>query len=276
MDYEELRPVVLEYLKNHVDKCPSLFNILNDVIIMLYKRGFYPDLKFQDYELDTQARSSIFKEDRDKIRQIIWELIFQGVLYPGVSVDQPNLPFLSITEYGKQVLMAGEILPYDPDGYLKHLKSEIPTLDPLIEIYVTESLQAYLRGLMFSSAVTLGVASEKTFLLLLEELTNAITDPKRKLQFTNLQYSYRTKIKFDIVKQEILHIRNNLPRDINDVLETHLDGIFNLIRVTRNDAGHPTGKGIKRDVSFVNLRLFVPYCKTVYNLINHLQNNPIP
>jgi len=38
-----------------------------------------------------------------------------------------------------------------------------------------------LKGLMFSSAVMLGVASEEAFLTLLETFTNALTTPQKKL-----------------------------------------------------------------------------------------------
>ena len=142
-------------------------------------------------------------------------------------------------------------------------------------MYVTESLRAYLKGLMFSSAVMLGVASEKAFNLLLEALTDAIKDQKKKRKFTKLQDNYKTKYKFDEVKKEIYNIEKRLSRDIRDTLKSYLEGIFHLIRISRNDAGHPTGRMIERDHVFVNLRLFIPYCKTVYRLIDYFQNNQI-
>ena len=86
----------------------------------------------------------------------------------------------------------------------------------------------------------LGVASERALILLLEDLTDAMTDPTKKQQLQRFQENYRTKQKFDRVKQEIMVIRRKLPREISDVLETHFDGIFTLIRITRNYTGHPT------------------------------------
>ena len=186
----------------------------------------------------------------------------------------PNFPYIIVTEYGQKILSSGEILPYDPDGYLANLNNEISNLDPMIVMYVTESLQSFLRGLMFSSAVMLGVASERAMILLLETLTDAVIDPTKKKQLLRLQESYRIKKKFDRVKSELMAIKNKLPRKTY-VLESNLDGVFNLIRMTRNDAGHPSGKIIERDYAFVNLRLFPHYCRTVYELVDFLKINKI-
>lgn len=57
-------------------------------------------------------------------------------------------------------------------------------------------------------------------------------------------------------------------------METHLKGIFHLIRTQRNDAGHPTGKLVSRDDLYINLHIFPTYCETVYNILNYLKNSP--
>jgi len=207
---------------------------------------------------------------------MIWELIIQGILVPGINESNPHYPFCKLTEYGKLVVDRGEPLPYDPDGYLEFLDSEIPTVDSEIKVYVTESLHAYRYGLVLASAVTLGAASEKAFNLLHEAVANAITsNPEEKRTIENLKNILSIKRRYDGVKEIITKNKSKYPRDISEVLETNLDGIFHLIRVTRNDAGHPKGKVIKRQIAFVNLQLFVPYCKTIYGLINWFQNNTI-
>jgi len=168
------------------------------------------------------------------------------------------------------------IMPHDLDGYLRKVKDDIPNIDPLIELYLTESLQAYLKGLMFSSAVMLGVASESAFNLLHETITNSIvSDSIKHKEFVNLQNSYQTKRKYDAVKLEIMKHKNKYPREISEILESHLDGVFNIIRITRNDAGHPSGKKIERSLVYVNLQLFVHYLKTVSLLIDWYKNHTI-
>lgn len=274
MDYEELRPLVLGALGRLKENGSlQIAMVLDETDLFARSKGFFQNAQPWGYfgKMDRYMP----REDREKGRQIIWEFIIQGVLAIGLNEDNPSFPFLSITEHGKTVLASSEILPYDPDGYLRKLKTDIPSLDPIIEMYVTESLQAYLRGLMFSSAVALGVASEKAFLLLLETFTRAILDASTKSSFERLQDTFRTKHKFDQLKNKLMSIRGTLPPELSEDLESQFDGIFNLIRVTRNDAGHPTGKKINRDDAFVNLRLFLVYCKRIYSLIGYFGSHPV-
>jgi len=234
------------------------------------------DKNFKDAERDIMSGGhyGYYSEERHKINEIIWEFILERVLAPGGDILNQNLPFIHLTEYGRTVVQHREIQPHDPDGYLSQLTKDIPNIDSEIIEYVTESLHGYQRGLMLSSAVMLGGASEKAFILLLEELTNALTDPARRKRFTKLQQEMGTKSRFNKVKQELLTNRSKMPPDVKENLGTYLDGIFNVIRVTRNEAGHPTGKTPKRDITFVNLRLFLPY-KKIYQLIDWLQKNQI-
>ena len=271
MDYEELRPLVLQALKQLQNSRRSLqlIYVINEADDVAYKKGLLAGIESQ--EIRGSSICHMPQEDREKVRQIVWEFILQGILAIGLNETNPDFPFLSITEHGKKVLESGEMrLPYDPDGYLTNLKTKIPNMDPMIEVYVTESLQAYLKGLIFSSAVMLGVASEKAFLILLEVLTNASKDPNEKRKFKELQNVFKTKYKFDLVKNKIMSIRKSLPRDLSENLESQFEGIFNLIRITRNDAGHPTGQRIERGTAFVNLQLFPFYCLRIYGLIDNL------
>jgi hypothetical protein len=276
VDYEELRPFALEALRVLIkNRDLTLEVIIDETDSTARSRGFYKDVTPYFRYYGSGSQKYMPSDDREKVRQIVWEFILQGILAIGRDEANPNFPFVSITEHGKKVLESGETLPYDPDGYLRKLKTDIPNLDPIIEMYVAESLQAYLKGLMFSSAVTLGVASEQAFLLLLDTFTNAIADPSTKSSFEKLQDMFQIKPKFDQLKNKLMGIKETLPKKLKEDLESQFDGIFNLIRVTRNDAGHPTGRKIERDVAFVNLRLFIIYCKKTYELIDYFESHPI-
>jgi len=275
LDYEELRPLVLEAIKQLSNgHALQLIGIINKTDSVARSAGFYANVRpWRD--LASVTEHYMPKQDREKVRQIVWEFILQGILAIGLNEQNPSFPFVSITEHGKEVLESGRTLPHDPDGYLKRLKTEIPNLDPLIEMYLSESLQAYLKGLMFSSAVMLGVASEKAFLMLFEAFTNSLTDRTKIQKFHSLQKSFLTKKKFDDLKKEIMAIRRTLPRELSDDLESQFDGIFNLISVTRNDAGHPTGRRIERGVAYTHLQLFPLYCRRVYGLIDYFNKHQV-
>jgi hypothetical protein len=258
MNYEELRLLTFDALRKYEGD-----NIQTRIIIN------------QVSDLATSKGSSLQRNDRDKLVHLVSDLIVEGVLGWGLNYDNPDPPFMHISEYGRTVLDAGIVQPYDPDGYLAYLKTQAQNIDDIILIYITEALQTFRHNNLLSAAVMTGVASERAFDLLLESTYNALTNPDQQKKFEKLLDSTRTKEKFDEVKKAILKIRSNLPKEINETLESGLDGVFNLIRITRNDAGHPTGKTVRREQVFVNLQLFVPYCRCVYSLINYLKNNPI-
>ena len=66
------------------------------------------------------------KEDEEKFREVIHNLLIEGVLMWGKSIDpyESTAPYISITSYGRKVLEAGEIIPHDPDGYIAHFKNK--------------------------------------------------------------------------------------------------------------------------------------------------------
>lgn len=268
MDYEELRPYVLEALREIPDK--QILNIVSMVDQRLLSKGFYKEST--EWLHGTVGRHKMPEEDMEKIREIIGELLLEGVLMWGLNIANPEPPFLKVTKYGEEVLKAGEPTPHDPDGYLAYMKKEIEGVDETILTYVAEALQAYLKGLMLSSTVMLGAASEKAFLLLLDAYINAISELRQREDFQKKTQG-PIKRKFDAFRDEVPKFRSSLPRSISDDLDIQLDGIFNLVRNCRNDVGHPTGRKIDRRLAFANLQLFIPFCKRAYNLIRFFQQN---
>lgn len=277
MEYSELRPLVLEALKILANtRNLDLETAIDETDFLARSKGFYKDVvRPYHYSSGHGGDKYMPSEDREKVRKILWEFILQEILMIGYNEFNPNLPHISITEYGKQVLESGELLPYDPDGYLKRLKTEIPNLDSTIEDYMFESLHAFQRGLMLSCAVMIGGASEQAFLLFLETFTNALTNPIEKSHFLKLQESIKTKKKFDETKNKLMSIRTTLPKELSNELEFQFDGIFNLIRLARNDAGHPSGRKIERDMAYAYLLSFRIYCKKMYELIDYFANHTI-
>jgi len=272
VDYEELRPLVLEALKQTPET--QVTNLLNTVENLVLSKGFYFGATPWGY-LGQVTKHKMPQEDREKVREIIGEFVVEGILTWGINELYPGPPFLKVTKYGLDCLSAGEILPHDPDGYLKYLRNEIPTIDETILTYVTESLQTFLRGNLLASTVMLGGASEKAVLLLIESFTKAMSDPDEKRQFERGIERVGILRKFQEFRKKLDSIKGELPRSFSDDLDIQLDGIFNLIRNCRNDVGHPTGRKIERRLAFANLQLFIPYCKRIYDLIEYFSQNQI-
>ena len=275
MDSDELRPFVLEFLKTApTDQALDVVRIVNGVETKLLERGEYKDLPETWY--GTLGRHKMPEEDMEKIRQIISQLVNQDVLTWGWNIENPAPPSLRVTDYGRESLQASEPIVHDPDGYLIALKREIPTLDPTIEMYVREALEAYLAGLMLSSTVMLGGAAEKAFLLLIEKYGDALSDSQNRSKFKKDTAGSIIKRKIDAFNGQIPRFKDRLPSRLKYDIDIQLQAIFNLIRTCRNDVGHPTGRIIDRRLAFANLQVFIGYSKRVYDLMNFFQPNSIP
>jgi hypothetical protein len=223
------------------------------------------------------GRQFLNEDQKSLVLEVVWSLIVQGILIPGLNDSNQGWPFLRLTEYGRQCIIEDRILPHDPEGYLKDFRREVPTADHTVIEYLTESLQCYIHGLCRASAIMLGGASEQSVLLLIESYINSIADPNAKQTFqSSVQKTQSIFRKYELFKRQLLAVQRNMPRELTENLESLLGGIFDMIRSSRNDAGHPaSGNGANRDVVYSHLRLFPPYCKRIQDLIVWFSANSI-
>jgi len=275
MDYETLRPLTLEAMKERFKAEPvtNIIQVVDVVERLAISRGLY-QVSRPSPGVEVAARMP--EEDRETVRQILWDLTLEGIVYPGNDAYQADLHFLRITRYGREALEKGYPSPYDPEGYLGLLKREIPAIDPIIFLYMTESLQTFLRGNLLASTVMLGGASEKAILLLIDQYIAAVSPPRKATVQKKFDESFTIIKKFELLRKEFEPLRPTLRKAVADDLEIQLDGVFNSIRNARNDAGHPSAVKVERVRAFANLQLFVEYCKVVYALIAYFQPNSVP
>ena len=110
--------------------------------------------------------------------------------------------------------------------------------------YLTESLQCYIHGLNRAAAVMLGGASEQAVLLLIDACGNWIADAQKRTGFqTQVEKSQTIFRKFSVFETHLTAARHKMPKELTDNLDSLLRGIFDLIRSSRNDAGHPATGG---------------------------------
>lgn len=216
--------------------------------------------------------------DDKNLRVAFNELGHLGILVFGHDIEHPNLPAIQLTEFGLQCLDSDEIQPYDSDGYLARIKSEVPNLDDVAERYLQESLDCFRRQCLMACTVMLGGATEKIFILLVESLHQAIQDSVTKADFENKAVKqWRLKQKSDRFRLEMERVKclTTFPRDIRDGLDIWLDGILDLIRRSRNDFGHPSGKTPRKEEAHGLLLLFPTFCKTAYDLMDYFNSNSV-
>lgn len=265
ISYEQLRSLVLEALhKKHADQFAGLRETVAEIA---RKRG----LMGNEQSHSIISSSGLSGTDFARLQSIMWDLIIEGIVRPGLNEGvNNNLPFFHVTEWGKKAIQDGGIAPYDPDGYLTRLKRDIPNLDPVIESYLNESLHTFRIGCLLSSTVSLGCASEKALLVLIEAYATSLPDPSQK-KFRSNTDGRMIKRQFDEFRKMLdSELRARLPHNLQDGLDVELNAIFDIIRNQRNDAGHPTGKAIERERAYANLVVVPVYFKKVYALIDWL------
>lgn len=271
ISYEQTRSLVIEKLKS----APSgqIVGLHHDIARLAVDRGLTskPNMTVMNQPYEPPAKYKSW------IEEIIWDLIIEGLVRPGLGDGSSNngMPWYHVSKYGKTFLNSPSPQPYDPDGYLSIVQS-IPNVDGIILTYLEESLKAFRIHCLLSSVITLGCASEKAILLLIDACENAIGNPTDRATFVKKTNTISIKRKHDEFKSILdSKIVPALPREIKENLDNYLTGIFSIIRSHRNDAGHPSGNVVQREHLYAYLTTFPEYLKKVYSLINWLTTNTI-
>jgi hypothetical protein len=228
------------------------------------------------HQFAPDGRAHLERGEYSLIHELIWTFIIQGILVPGTDDNNSTLPFIRLTEYGRRCIAEQQILPHDPEGYLRDFDAAVPAADPIIREYLTEALQCFLRDLNRAAAVMLGAASEQAILQLIDSYSASIQDANRKAQVLS-QIDKATSIfrKYEVYDRGFSNVKGRMPKQLADNADSLLRGVFDLIRNSRNEAGHPaSGIFVSRDTNYSHLRLFIPYCRRVYELIHWFQQNP--
>jgi hypothetical protein len=218
------------------------------------------------------TREGLQEEDRLSDEAILiyhdvfWDLFRQGIINLGYPQNiHDSFPFFRLSTFGRLALERGDFCFFhDVLSYETCLRHEIPDIDALILIYLKEAMQTHLVGCYRSSAVMTGVALEYSLDSLYEIIDASTFAPK----FKKVSNQRTLLLKFNEFKKQLDNMKNDLPPDLKDGLDSNLVMIFELIRTYRNDAGHPSDREIKREQCFINLRLFIPCCKKIYELKN--------
>lgn len=273
-----LRSLVLEVFK----KSPhtQAISVINDVERLVNERDLFSSkdecerfkVDYRNYE-QRQLNSS----DKFGILEVIWDLITERIITPGMDHSNPDFPFVSLTSFGHDVINQSAPHYYDPDGYIRFLKAMTPSLDPVIEQYVLEGLHCFRRQLFFASAVMLGAAAEKSVLLLLEAIAKSVKDPREKKGIEQLLQGARLPTVYGKISEMLTPLTRagTIPYTVHQGCQEHLMSLFEMIRVQRNDAVHPEAGTVSKDKVFLSVQTLPVALQRVYQLIDWLNSNQI-
>lgn len=264
--YEEIRDAALDLLAGREKATYDLIQYahLSIGVAEVFQRREPAPRSTGNYIVMGGAREALQGEDAQKFLEVFWGLFREGIITLGLDAANPEFPFFHVSELGKKIIMGQK--PYffhDVASYTSLITAQVPQIDPVTLIYLQEAMNAFRSGCMLSSSVMLGVATEHTFLLLMEKINQHPTH-LQTYAAVDRQRSILPKVN---TFKSILDTQTNLTRDIKEDLDTHFTGILSVIRNFRNQSGHPSGIIIGREQVYVLLHLFVPYCKKMYQLM---------
>jgi hypothetical protein len=260
--YEELRDVALDILSGR-------------------ERGSFGSDQYQHLKtgiaevLESRSRNQrvfnakLSSHDSELFLELFWDLFRQGIITLGLNDDNREFPFFRVSSFGKKLIEGQN--PYffhDVSSYEKVILSSVPQVDTITLIYLKEAMQAFMSGCLLSCSVMLGVATEHSFLKLLD-VVEANTTYNSLFKNAFSQKTILQKLnKFKNVLDQNLSI---LSSEAKEDLDTNFSGIISMIRTFRNESGHPSGRIISREQCYILLQLFIPCCKKIYQLIDALK-----
>ena len=260
--YEEIRDLVLNILSGREGSLGSpQYDGLKSAVSWAFeeREGRSPVYGVAGYQ------PSLSRNDSNLLLEVFWGLFREGIITLGADDSNRQFPWFRLSEFGKRLADSQE--PYffhDVSSYETVIRTEVPEIDDVTLLYLKEAMQDFKSGCLLSASVMLGVAAEHTFSKLLEAIESNGT---YFATFKNV-YERRSMLrKLNKFKNILVQNQGILPASVKEDLDTNFIGITALIRNFRNDSGHPTGKIIGREQCYVNLQLFVPYCKKMYELI---------
>lgn len=199
------------------------------------------------------------------MNQVIWSLIRQGFVYMIPPLSGGSGWILDLTDTGRSVAKDGAFNPYDHEDYLHSLREMIPVISDTVIQYTYESLVSFRNDCFLASAVMLGVASEAAFLEMGASFGNWLTGAEQT-NFNNVfsKVGVMFSRKFEEFRKRIEVHKSDLPPKLADNMSLTLDSVADLLRIYRNDAGHPTGKTMSKDDALINLQMFARYLQKLY------------
>lgn len=201
---------------------------------------------------------------RELISQTLWSLVGRGLIYINIGQSAPENWEWRLTDAGTAGAKDEQFNPDDPERYMARLRSNVAGMSDLVSAYADEAVRCYTNGCYLASAVMLGVASEAAFMEMavasvawLQSSGAAL----RKILDDPRQPYVR---KFEEFRKRIEPRKDNLPDEFADGMSLTFDAVLDLLRIRRNDAGHPTGKPVLREDQYISLQMFARYLQRLY------------
>jgi hypothetical protein len=221
-----------------------------------------PSIEKTPLNQSASGRQYLFDAAREDIKSAATEAFYylefnRFILRPPPSNIMSYLPHgqFAITVRGQEWANSVEPLPEDYNGYMKQFDASV---DAVVRQYVSESLNTYIRGQFFASAVMIGAASEKAIYLLADSLLPALKDAAKQGMLTARLNDRKLDRLFKLVEEIVVegHKSRTIDYDVMGGTTRHLLSLFDYIKLQRNDAVHPMNFQVSADSVRFSLNAF--------------------
>lgn len=262
MDKRFIKTEILKFLKSRAEESEASSPPRAPTFQSTQINHIFEELP--EYKTKTYIEKRQFLSE---VRECVHDLMLLGIIYLG-QPERTDSNFFTISSYGLKCLAEDKVLPYDPQGFLNHVYGRIPSLDPIIKLYLEESVSCYSARRYLAVAVMIGGALERTIIVLTDEFAGQVKTKKVEYQKAVFQ-TEKPKTKFD---NFLKFLKDNgylkqLDLSTAETLESLFPSIVQFIRITRNDTGHPTGREINQEEAQAFILLAVQAIEFSYRLI---------
>lgn len=174
-----------------------------------------------------------------------------------------------LSEDGRAAAQSDSWEPRDPQRYLARLRDRSPSLDPVADMYVTEALRSFNARCFLASSVMLGVAAEDVFGRVAKAFVAGVPSDNEKLRKLLGRQSATYHQRFTEFRKRLEPLRPSLPDGLADSIT--LDAVADLLRVTRNAAGHPSGQRIDEETAYTHLNIAGVLLVKMVELAEHFE-----
>lgn len=206
--------------------------------------------------------------------EALWGLVGDGLIYLDPAGQGTDNWQWRPSQIGIKAATSGSWEPRDPEGYLRRLRRFQPPIDEGALLYVEEALRAFNARCYLATSVMLGVAAERVFNGVAAAFVSAHPTTTTKLSAALNNPSSSQNVRFKELRKALEPIRAQLPSDLADPLT--LDAVADLLRITRNEAGHPSGRQIDEDTAYTHLQMGARYLQKMTELRAHFEAQAEP
>jgi hypothetical protein len=260
--YEELRSLTIDAL---LKRQAGLFNDLVEDIgkVLLAKHGAWPlppGLTGIGYP---GVPALLHPYDTPLISEVFWDLFRQGAVTLGRDAQHTGWPGYHLSRFGKNIAQQSPFRFHDTNEYIAMVQTQVPDISAEAVAYLEEAIAAFYADCLLASSVMLGVAAEAEFLRLIDVAGKSAAYARAFASALKPPFIGQKITKFLAALRPLVP---SLPHEATEDLDTNFLMIQSVLRIARNEAGHPTAAVPKREQVYINLQLFAPFARQLMRL----------